>query len=268
MTAYRLLFALLVIGVCGCTTLGPMPVVTGQNPLPAGRPDLEVQAGAVPGYYLSSSVQERPEGTTLGQGAAMFEPGELVGLPGLAVGGRYVSGQGGDDFVEPMLRYRGFLDGEERFAASVVAHAAYASGQERSASYEATRAGLELTADARLTPKNKWFELHVLASIALLGLDASGRYCLDAQGKYGVDCPEPPDPIDNITDATVEGIFPAAVGGVAIDLGRHLDSIFHGGRITLMGGGGSMPRIVGGQQQGTQLFTAAGLTATLSVGAL
>lgn len=250
-----------------CTVLGPMPAVTGASPLPANRPGGELQAGAVPGFYLSSTVRELPEGTPIAQAAAMIEPGEAIDLPGASAGARYVHTETGDGYVEPMLRYRGFVDDEERFAASVVGYGAHASGAERRASYQATRAGLELSADVRLTPSRSWFELHAFATVGALGLFADGHYCLDAEGKYGVDCPEPGDPPGLETDAEVDGLFPTAAGGVALDIARHLDSVFHGGRIALMGGGGTMPRVVGGEQTGTQFYAAGGLTATLSFGA-
>src|SRR5262245_56063744 len=50
--------SMVTIALTGCTALGPMPATTAVAPLPAGRPSFEVQVGALPGYYLSSSVQQ------------------------------------------------------------------------------------------------------------------------------------------------------------------------------------------------------------------
>ncbi len=249
----------------GCTTLGPMPAVTGANPIPAEHFDGELQAGAVPGFYLSSTVQELPKGAPITQAAAMIEPNDAIGLPGLGLGGRVIA-RDGDGYIEPMVRYRRYIDDEKQFALSGVAHAAHAEGSERQASYEATRAGLEVTADARLTPISNCFELHVLGTIGLMGLFAEGSYCLDSAGEYGVDCPEPGDPPGLRADAEVNSLHPAAVGGLAVDIAHHLDSFFRGGRVALMAGGGTMPHVVGGEHTGTKFYGALGLTATIGFG--
>jgi hypothetical protein len=172
----------------------------------------------------------------------------------------------GDGYIEPMVRYRRFVDEEEQFAVSGVGYGTHASGGERQASYEATRVGGEVTGDMRLTPISKWFELHVFGTLALLGLFADGSYCLDANGKYGVDCPEPGDPPGQRVHAEVSSLFPAASGGLAVDIAHHLDSFFHGGRIALMAGGGTMPHVVGGEHTGTKFYAAGGLTATIGFG--
>jgi hypothetical protein len=257
----------MLVSACGCTTLGPMPAVTGSSPLPAERPNVELQGGAVPGFYLSSTVQELPKGSPIGQAAAMIEPGEAIGLPGAAIGGRWVNGEAGDGYVEPMLRYRRFVDDDQQFAAAATAHGAYASGGERNASYEATRAGLELAFDARLTPISNWVELHIVGTLGAFALFADGNYCLDTQGKYGSDCPEPGDPPVERVRAEANGLFPAVSGGVALDVARHLESVFHGGRVTAMAAGGTMPHVVAGQHTGTKFYGSAGLLAEISFGA-
>jgi hypothetical protein len=259
---------LVLVTACGCTTLGPMPAVTGTNPVPAERPDLELQGGAVPGFYLSGAVQELPKGSPIGQAAVMFEPDDLIDLPGAAIGGRYVNGEAGDGYVEPMLRYRRFLDDEKRFGAAATAHGAYASGGERHASYEATRAGLELSADARLTPISNWLELHVVGSLGAFALFADGNYCLDENRRYGQDCPENAADPANRVSAEVNGFFPAVSGGIALDVARHLESAFHGGRVTALAAGGSMPHVVGGEHTGTKFYGSIGLTAEIAFGAL
>jgi hypothetical protein len=56
------------------------------------------------------------------------------------------------------------------------------------------------------------------------------------------------------------------VGSIAIDIGRRLKGEFHGGRLALMGGGGTLPRVVGGQQEGAKPYGAAGLSLTVGFG--
>lgn len=248
-----------------CTTLGPMPAVSGANPIPAEHFDGELQAGAVPGFYLSSTVRENSEGTPIKQLAAMIEPNDAIDLPGLSVGARGVVGES-DGYIEPMIRYRRFIDDDQQFALSGVGHATHASASERDASYSATRAGAEVTGDVRLTPISKWFELHAFGTLALMGLFADGDYCIDANGKYGIDCPEPGDPPGQRVHAEVSSFFPAASGGLALDIAHHLDSFFHGGRVALMAGGGTMPHVVGGEPSGTKFYGAFGLTATVGFG--
>jgi hypothetical protein len=46
-----------------------MPATTAISALPATRPDIEVQIGAIPGYHLSSAVDEDPEGASVLQPA-------------------------------------------------------------------------------------------------------------------------------------------------------------------------------------------------------
>ena len=256
------------LAATGCTVLGPMPAVTGVHPVPAERPDGELQAGVVPGYYLSNTTQEAPEGAAIPQGSLMIEPGEAIGLPGFAIGARYVIGQSSDGYLEPMLRYRQFVDDDKRFAASFVAYGAYASGDERGASFTAVRAGLEATADVRITEESRWLELHAIVTLGALGLFADGHYCIDRNGRYGIDCPEPGSPPGPEVDPTLRSVFPTGAAGIALDVARHLESVFHGGRITLMGGGGTLPHMVGGVRDGTRFYASGGATATLAFGGL
>jgi hypothetical protein len=249
-----------------CTALGPMPAVTGVSAVPARRPELELQAGVVPGYYLSSSVQRTQSGTAMGQIGAAFEPDRWISLPGLVAGVRYAGDDETHPSPEPMIGYRTFVEDSQELAISGVGYGTYAAGENRGASYSAVRAGLEAGADFRLTPISKWFELHLLVTASLTGLSAHGEYCLDERGEFGVDCPEPPDPATRTTaDAT--GFYPSASGGAAVDFARHLDSFFHGGRLTLAGAAGTMPRVVSGEQQSATAYAAGQLLLSLGFGA-
>ena len=180
------------IGALGCTTLGPMPATTAISAVPATRPDVELQIGGIPGYYLSSAVAEEPEGATVLQALLAFEPDELIGAPGLIVGGRIMGDQDSGTYPEGLLGYRTALDSIRRFSLGVFGYASNGSASHDRASYEATRAGLEATMDIAATPEQESVSLHVFAGGSLTGLWASGEYCLDAEGKYGVDCGDGP----------------------------------------------------------------------------
>ena len=240
-------------------------MTTAQTPLPSPRPGVEIGAGVVPGYYLSDSVQSEAnsEGPN-GQLSAMFEPGELIELPGLSLGGRWVSGDDAGGYGEPMLRYRRYLDAQERFALSGVAFGTHARGSFAEQSYSATRIGLEATGDMLLTPRNHWAEIHGTLSVAGTGLDAEGTYCLDAERRFGLDCVNSSTPP---IDATAGGVYPSGTAALALDFGRHLAGIFHGGRLALMGSVGTQPVVEGGEQRSARWLRSAGLSLTLGLGA-
>jgi hypothetical protein len=249
------------LSMAACTALGPMPATTAVSPMAAGRPSFDVQVGAIPGYYLSSSVQEQSKGAAITQAAVAVEPDSIFHVPGLVVGGRYVGEASKGGYPEPMLGYRTFLDGDKRLGVMAVGYATHGSGSSKGASYAATRGGAEAGIDLRATPESKWFEVHVLAGASLTGVKAEGTYCLDANGAYGIDCP---DAMQKFQYATAGGFYPAATGGVSVDVGRHFNGEFHGGRIELLVGGGTMPKVVGGAQGSAHSYASAGLA--LSVG--
>ncbi|MFO0564920.1 MAG: hypothetical protein U0263_04610 [Polyangiaceae bacterium] len=249
----------------GCTTLGPMPAITGQSVVPTPRPGVEAQVAGVPGYYLSDSVKSEGKGTTVAQAAVMAEPGELIGLPGLSVGGRFVGDDENGGYPEPMLRYRRGLDDRGVFSAGVLAHGGYGHGSASGASYEATSGGLEAAVDARVTPESQWLEVHFTGSLGLSGLDANGDYCLDANGRWGVDCDELST---NRTHAKASGFYPSVAGAIALDIARHLHGVMHGGRVALHGAVGRMPRVESAEQKDDKTYTAVGLSLTLGLGAV
>jgi hypothetical protein len=251
------------IGMTGCTALGPMPATTAVAPVAAGRPSFEAQVGALPGYYLSSSVQQESKGAAISQAAIVVEPDSILHVPGLVVGGRYVGGSSQGGYPEPMLGYRTFVDGEKRIGVSAVGYATRASGSAKGASYAATRGGAEAGVDLRATPESKWFELHLLASASLTGLDAEGTYCIDSASGYGVDCP---DKMPTFQHAAASGFYPAATGGVSVDVGRHFDGEFHGGRVELLVGGGTMPKVASGAQGSAHSYGSAGLAVSIGFG--
>jgi hypothetical protein len=247
----------------GCTALGPMAATTGVTSIPATRPSLEGSVGVVPGHYLSAGVEPEPKGASIGQGAILVEPDSILHVPGLIVGGRYVGSSAAGGYPEPMVGYRTYIGDDHRVAVSAVGYATHGSGSRSNASYAATRGGAEAGVDFRVTPEFAWFEVHVAAAASLTGVSAKGAYCVGSDRRYGVDCPDPPD---SRVEASAGGLYPSGVGSIAIDVGRRLNGEFHGARVALMGGGGMMPRVVGGQQESAKPYASAGLTLTVGLG--
>jgi hypothetical protein len=262
------LFALLLLQPTACVVLGPTPAMTGVPAPPAERTSIELQAAAVPGYYLSETVQQQPAATQLPQLLGVLEPGELVGLPGALVGARYAGESDDGAALEPLLGYRAFLDEGKRLGLGAVGFFAYTSESKDEASFSAWRGGLEANLDVRLTGFSKYAELHGDLGVNLTVLDAEGRYCLDSERRYGVDCPDGQGAgsLETVS-AALSGIFPSAHVGVSADFARHLRGAFHGLRLGLDLAGGAMPTMVGAEQRGMRLYAAGGLSLTVGVGA-
>ena len=259
--------ALLAVALGACTTLGPMPATTGIAMAPAGRPEVEVRGGYVPGYFLSSAVREDASGAPLSEVGAVVEPDRLLHLPGVFVGARYAGSPDQGAALEPTLGYRLALGAERQLGLGAVAYGTHASGSDKRASFEATRAGLEAGADYRLTPRYEYVELHVNASAALTGLTASGHYCSDAAGKYATDCATDESAVTN-TSARAFGLYPSVGAGLSLDFARHLDSAVHGVRLGLSASGGTMPSVVAGEQASPRTYAAAGANLSVAFGAV
>lgn len=249
--------------LAGCTALGPMAATTGIAPVPAGRPSFEGSVGAMPGHYLSAGVQADPKGAAIGQAAILVEPDSIIHVPGLVVGGRYVGSATSGGYPQPILGYRTYVGSDHMVAVSALGYATHGSGSRKNAEYSATHGGAEAGVDFRVTPEYEWFELHLGATASLTGISAQGTYCVDSESRYGVDCPDMPT---SRTTASAGGLYPSGVGLVAIDVGRRLKGEFHGARVALMMGGGTMPRVVSGQQEGAQPYGSAGLSLTVGLG--
>jgi hypothetical protein len=256
---------LLPLLVCGCTVLGPMPAMTGVPMTPSERPGVELQAAALPGYYLSTTVQERPEADQVPQLLALLEPDDLIGVPGVFAGARYAGESSSGGALEPLLGYRTPLDDDKRFSLAAVGFFSYASQEVNEASFSAWRGGVDAGVDARVTGVSSYAELHGNLGLVLTGLDASGRYCVDSERQYGIDCPDAPN--QPLTRAAVSGLFPSGHVGASLELARHLQSAFHGVRLGVDLAGGLLPTVVAGDQRGMKLYGAAGLSLTVGVGA-
>lgn len=260
-----------IAALVGCTTLGPMPAVTGASVATEDRPNAELQAGAVPGFYLSSSVTDEPRGSPVSQAAAFLEPDDLISLPGLGVGARYVGKAEEGGYIEPMVRYRTNVGKEKRIGVGAVGFGTHSSGSDRGASYEATRAGAEASVDIRVNDRNHWAEVHAYAGASATGLFADGKYCQNDQTGYAVDCPT--DDFGNLVQngdmkAELSGVFPTAFTGVSVDFARHLESVFHGIRVGTYVAGGLMPTYKNADRKNDKIYTAIGLALTVGLGAV
>ena len=247
-----------------CTALGPMPATTAVTPIPAPRPGLEAQVAVLPGYFLSGGVTDSSKGAGLPGLAGLFDLGDLIGLPGLAVGGRYVGEESSGPYPEAMLAYRRMLGSAKRFAGAVVGYGTHASGDDDGASYSATRLGTEVALDARLTPINRWFELHSVVRASATFVSADGTYCLDDNGQFGEDCADPPE---RLTDTSVSGLYPAAYLGLAADFFRHRSGVLHGARFELGVAAGTRPRAEFADQVSAGGYFSLGASFTVALGA-
>ena len=257
----KLLGALLVM-ICGCSTLGPVPIATGVSPIPRSRFDGELQLGAMPGYYLSAATVKDPKGAPLGQVSAVIEPGAIV--PGLIIGGR-VFGPSHDSVADPLLGYRASFGEDRRISVAIVGFVSHSESSEKGASYKATRGGGEVSGDLRLGRQRPWLEPHINLGLSVTGVSASGDYCEGTDG-YGADCPDPPA-LPILHHASASGVYPAATAGATLLIGRHHESWIHGARALILVGAGLMPRVMNDMQVGGQPYVSVGLALSISVGA-
>lgn len=227
---------------------------------------MELQVGLVPGYYLSTSVTEEPKASVLPQVAGVFEPDDLISVPGLLVGARYAGDSSSGGALEPLLGYRTYLDADKRFSLAALGFLAYASADDKAASFSAWRGGLEGGVDARITGASKYVELHTNLGLTFTALNADGTYCVGVDGKYGIDCPDDATQ-QNRVSGSASGIFPSAHAGLALEFARHLVGPFHGVRVAADLAGGTLPTVLAGEQHSAKLFGTGGLSLTLGLGA-
>ena len=237
--------------------------MTGVPVPPIDRSGVELQAGVVPGYYLSSTVVEDRQGSGIPQLLGLLEPDELISVPGLLAGARYAGESEAGAALEPLVGYRTHLGESKRVSLALVGFFAYASAEQDRASFSALRGGLDAGLDANLSGISKYAELHTNLGVVLTGLDADGRYCLSSGGMFGQDCSDDRDPIT----ASVTGIFPSAHAGLSLELARHLKLAFHGVRLGLDLAAGAMPIVIAGQQEGVKPYLAGGLSLSVGLGA-
>ena len=254
--------ALVLSLAAACTTLGPTPATTGLSAAPAGRPEVEVQVGLVPGHYLSSAVAKEANGAAILQAGLALEPDRLIKVPGLVLGAR-VFGQSGDTPVEPVIGYRRKV-GQGRVALGGFAYGTAASATRDDASYEATRFGAELAADVDVLGPSRWAELHAFGGVAVTRIEVDGDYCVDAMGQYGVTCPEDGTGIRRSGHAS--GVYPAGHVGVAGAFFRHRPGVLHGVRLAALAALGTMPRVIDGEQTSAEAYFSIGLLGSIAIG--
>lgn len=243
-----------------CTTLGPMPATTGISAVPIGRPGVQGQVGAVPGFYASSAAQNKAEGAPIQHLSALLDLDRRLGVKGFIVGGR-IFGQSGDTPGEPYVGYRKKLG---TLSLAGVGFASSKRSEDRLASYHGFRIGGEGIADATLYQPVSWIGLHAQLAASITRITASGTYCVDDMG-IAADC-DVDNPATNVMISGKDtGVYPAATGTLALDIGPH-HGVFDSARLAVLGGVGTMPLIVDGEKQDTRAYFTLGLTLSVGLG--
>ncbi|MGE0546578.1 MAG: hypothetical protein AB7O24_11235 [Kofleriaceae bacterium] len=251
----------LLLGVCACTSFGPMPTTTGLSAVPTGRPGGEIQGALIPSFRLSDAASGNDRNNQqFPQLAALFEPDRWLKAPGLALGGR-VWGKKADVGVEPLVGYRTRLGG--RISIAGMGFGTRLSSERYGAKYAATRIGGELAVDAMVWAPLTWLSIHTQAAVAATYVSATGHYCIDDVGN-GIDCSEAGP--NTFVDGYLQGVYPAVTATLALDV-TPAASWFHSARIALMGAAGHMPRVIAGHQQWGDRYATLGVALALGFGA-
>ena len=245
-----------------CTSLGPMPALTMSNPVPTERASMDIQAGLVSGFFLSSAVADK-DATILPQLAGSLDVGEWVGLDGLVVGGRGVGGGDSTPILEPIVAYRTHLGHGKRFALGTALFGTYAKGDSSGASYTAIRAGGEVTLNMRVTPIYEWVEWHVNLGASVTGINASGQYCMNSEG-MGKTCEA--DETAN-AEADILGAFPTVFAGTVLHIAHGFGSYFHGLRLGGHYAVGAMPTVIDAERKPDRWWHMFGLHISMAFGA-
>jgi hypothetical protein len=243
-----------------CTTLGPMPATTGISAVPLGRPGAQAQLGSMPGFYASQAAKNEAKGAPIQHLSALFDPDRWLPVKAIVIGAR-VFGQDGDTPGEPYVGYRSKVN--DRVAVGAVAFGSSKRSESRLASYHGVRAGAEGAVDAELWAPSHWFSVHAQAAASITRILASGTYCVDVEG-IAKDCDEM-DPSTNVmASGKTTGVYPAATGTLALELGSR-SGLFDSARLALLGGMGRMPLVEGGTENGTGTYYTLGASLTLGV---
>ena len=265
MTTRTLIPLLLTLPLLGaCTTLGPMPSMTMNSPIPSKRATFEMTGGLAPGFFLSQAAQSTSDGTAMAQSSVLLDIGKWTELEGLHIGGRLVDGGSGPLLGEPMIGYRMHLDEGERFSLGLTAFGSHSEGAADGASHEAIRFGLEAVVDARLTPPFPWIELHAQMGLSATGVLATGSYCVNDSG-WGITCGERESSNQRVS-GELQGLQPAAFTGITLDLFQGFPMFFHGIRAGVFYAAGSMPTLRHGKQSEDHLWHMFGAQLSVAVG--
>lgn len=246
--------------LAACTTLGPMPATTGVSAVPLGRPGVQAQVGAVPGFYASQSAQNDAKGAPIQQLSALLDPDRWLPVKGVIAGAR-IFGQSGDTPGEPYLGYRKKLG---NVSLAGVGFGSSKRSEDKLASYHGFRIGAEGIADAVLYQPRSWIGLHAQAAASVTHITASGTYCVDDMG-VAVDCDDVTPARNTMISGKDAGVYPAATGSLALDIGPH-HGFFDSARLAILGTAGSMPLIVNGEKQDTGAYFTLGVTLSVGLG--
>jgi hypothetical protein len=244
-----------------CTSLGPMPATTGVSAVPIGRPGAQAQLGTMPGFYASQAAQNEAKGTPIQHLSALFDPDRWLPVKGAVVGFR-VFGKDGDTPGEPYLGYRRHVS--DRIAVGGVAFGSSNRSESRLASYHGVRVGAEGAVDAELWAPARWFSIHAQAAGSLTRILASGTYCVDDVG-LAKDCNEEDPTMNQMISGKTVGVYPAATGTLALELGSG-SGVFDTARLAFLGGLGRMPLVERGDESGTGTYFTIGASLTVGVG--
>lgn len=246
---------------CACTTLGPMPATTNISAVPSG-PGVEATVGAVPGFYLSRSAQNKADGAPLLELGALFDPDRWLGVPGLILGARLL-GQKQDTPGEPEIGYRRAFSDD--FAIAGVVFGSSKRATDKLASYHGARYGAEVAIDSKLFDPTSWMAVHLQVAGNATRIVGSGTYCVDMNG-IAIDCNTMDTTKNTMIDGRVSGVYPAGTMTIALDVLRRTSGLFHGARIAALITYGEMPLAKGGVQQSAGQYISGGLTLTLGAG--
>ena len=249
------------IAMSACTRLGPMPATTGVSAIPGGQPGGEVQAGFVPGFYLSEATRDRARGEAIPALSGLFDVARLISPENVILGFR-MFGSGNDMPGEPFVGWRQAL-AHDVWLGGVV-YGSSTSATSRGASYDALRLGAEAMVDARLVEIAERFAVHVQASVSATHVDAKGSYCT-GPNDLGVDCDGGADG-NSTARGHLAGVFPAGTATLALDFARSQSSYLHGVRVALVGAAGLMPLLQNGTQVGSW-YGSIGVLVTIGFGA-
>lgn len=240
-----------------CTTLGPMPATTGISAIPQARTGAEVQAGLVPGFHLSSAVQEDTHGEALKQISALFDLAAIA--PGVLVGAR-AFGDDGDTIIEPYAGYRTKVS--DLISVGGVAFGTANRSGDNGASYFATRVGAEVMADVELFAFTENAKVHAQLSGGATRIAARGTYC--SSGRFGTDCDD--NGSDQQVTTHISGVYPSGTAQLSLDLARRPHGEIHNVSLAFMLSAGTMPKVESGKQIDNASYTSAGLLLTVGLG--
>jgi hypothetical protein len=228
-----------------------MPTTTAIGARPAGHTVLELQIGHVPGFHLSD-VATQDGAAAARAGSLLVEPGSRLGTRGLLVGGR-AFGDDGNLILEPIVGYRHAF---ESFAIAGFLYGTATHHATTDESYDAYRVGTELAISTPISRATSWFVMDVQLAVAVMRLDAEGRFCV----RTDVLCNGPYE------EGRVRGFYPASTVSLGFDAGRVRWPVLNHARVAFMFGAGLMPALTASEQADPGGFVNVGVSLTVGIG--